>query len=213
MRNVVLATGNAGKLREFRAALAETELEIKPQSAWNVPEAEETGLTFVENALIKARNAAEYTGLPALADDSGLVVDALGGAPGVYSARYAGPGVSDRANVEKLLTELGDTPAEQRGAHFQCVLVLLRHPADPTPLICQARWEGLITFEPYGAGGFGYDPVFLVPSEGQTAAELDLAVKNRLSHRGQALAQLVEMLKRHPEFWRLTTSAPTQLKA
>jgi XTP/dITP diphosphohydrolase len=199
MRNMVLATGNTGKLREFRAALTEVELEIRPQSEWQVPEAEETGLTFVENALIKARNAAEHTGLPALADDSGLVVDALGGAPGVYSARYAGPGASDRANIEKLLAELGDAPAEQRGAYFLCVLVLLRHAADPTPLICQARWEGFITFEPYGADGFGYDPVFLVPSEAQTAAELDLDVKNRLSHRGQALAQLVEILKQTPE--------------
>jgi XTP/dITP diphosphohydrolase len=199
MHKMVLATGNAGKLREFRAALTEVELEIRPQSEWQVPEAEETGLTFVENALIKARNAAEHTGLPAMADDSGLVVDALGGAPGVYSARYAGPGASDRANIEKLLNDLGDAPAEQRGAYFLCVLVLLRHAADPTPLICQARWEGFITFEPYGADGFGYDPVFLVPSEAQTAAELDLEVKNRLSHRGQALAQLVEILKQTPE--------------
>jgi XTP/dITP diphosphohydrolase len=196
---MVLATGNTGKLREFRAALTEVKLEIRPQSEWQVPEAEETGLTFIENALIKARNAAEHTGLPALADDSGLVVDALNGAPGVYSARYAGPGASDRANIEKLLAELGDAPAEQRGAYFLCVLVLLRHAADPTPLICQARWEGFITFEPYGADGFGYDPVFLVPSEAQTAAELDLEVKNRLSHRGQALAQLVEILKQTPE--------------
>ncbi|HRX71656.1 MAG: RdgB/HAM1 family non-canonical purine NTP pyrophosphatase [Gammaproteobacteria bacterium] len=213
MHEIVLATGNAGKLREFRAALTEVELEIRPQSEWNIPETEETGLTFVENALIKARNATQHTGLPALADDSGLVVDALGGAPGVYSARYAGAGASDRANIEKLLNELGDAPAEQRGAYFLCVLVLLRHAADPTPLICQARWEGFITFEPYGAGGFGYDPVFLVPSEGQTAAELDLAVKNRLSHRGQALAQLIEMLKRHHEFWRLATAAATQSTA
>ncbi|HPF59619.1 MAG TPA: RdgB/HAM1 family non-canonical purine NTP pyrophosphatase [Candidatus Competibacteraceae bacterium] len=206
MHNIVLATSNAGKLREFRAALTGLELEIMPQSEWNVPEAEETGLTFVENALIKARNAANHTGLPALADDSGLVVDALGGAPGVYSARYASPNASDRGNLDKLLDALGETPAEQRGAYFQCVLVLLRHAADPTPLICQARWEGLITFEPYGTGGFGYDPVFLVPSEGQTAAELDLAVKNRLSHRGQALAQLVDILKRQPEFWMLAAA-------
>jgi len=213
MQNIVLATGNAGKLREFRAALTGLELEIMPQSAWNVPEAEETGLTFVENALIKARNAAEHTGLPALADDSGLVVDALGGAPGVYSARYAGPGANDRANLEKLLAELGDTPAEQRGAYFQCVLAFLRHASDPTPLICQARWEGLITFEPYGADGFGYDPIFLVPSEGQTAAELDLAVKNRLSHRGQALTQLIAMLKQHCAFWTQATTAAIQSTA
>jgi XTP/dITP diphosphohydrolase len=207
MRNIVLATSNAGKLREFRAALAGLELEITPQSEWNVPEAEEAGLTFVENALIKARNAAYHTGLPALADDSGLVVDALGGAPGVYSARYAGPDASDRANLDKLLIELGATPAEQRGAHFQCVLVLLRHAADPTPLICQAHWEGLITFEPYGAGGFGYDPIFLVPSEGQTAAEIDQAVKNRLSHRGQALAQMIQILQQYREFWMLAGAA------
>ena len=198
MRRIVLATGNPGKVREFGAALAGLALEIVPQSAFAVPEVEETGLSFIENALLKARNAARHTGLPALADDSGLVVDALGGAPGIYSARYAGPEADDRANIAKLLAELGDTPAEWRGARFHCVLALLRHTADPMPLICQASWEGLITFEPYGVGGFGYDPVFLVPSEAQTAAELDLAVKNRLSHRGQALAQLAQALKLDP---------------
>lgn len=198
MRKIVLATGNPGKVREFNAVLTGLEVEIVPQSAFAVPEVEETGLSFVENALLKARNAARHTGLPALADDSGLVVDALEGAPGIYSARYAGPEADDRANIAKLLAELGETLAEWRGARFHCALALLRHAADPMPLICQASWEGLITFEPYGDGGFGYDPVFLVPSEAQTAAELDPAVKNRLSHRGQALAQLAQALKLNP---------------
>jgi XTP/dITP diphosphohydrolase len=198
MRRIVLATSNPGKVREFSAALVGLDVEITPQSAFDVPEVEETGLTFVENAILKARNSARRTGLPALADDSGLAVDVLGGAPGVHSARYAGPGAGDRANIDKLLAELREVPAERRAARFHCVLVLLHHPADPTPLICQASWEGLITFEPYGSGGFGYDPVFLVPEEAQTAAELDLAVKNRLSHRGQALAQLVKAMALDP---------------
>jgi XTP/dITP diphosphohydrolase len=198
MRRIVLATSNPGKVREFSTSLVGLDVEITPQSAFDVPEVEETGLTFVENAILKARNTARRTGLPALADDSGLAVDALGGAPGVHSARYAGPGAGDRANIDKLLAELREVPAERRTARFHCVLVLLHHPADPTPLICQASWEGLITFEPYGSGGFGYDPVFLVPEEAQTAAELDLAVKNRLSHRGQALAQLVKAMALDP---------------
>lgn len=194
-RIIVLATHNPGKAREFAALLVGLDWEIVPQSAFKAPEAEETGLSFVENALLKARNAAAYTGLPALADDSGLVVDALNGAPGVYSARYAGSGASDRANLDQLLAELRNVPEEQRTARFHCVLALLRHPADPTPLICQGDWEGKITFEPRGTGGFGYDPVFLVPGEQRTAAELDLATKNRLSHRGQALAQLRQQLQ------------------
>lgn len=198
MRKIVLATNNPGKVREFNAALAGYNLEIVPQSAFDVPEVEETGLTFIENAILKARNAAQYTGLPALADDSGLTVDALKGAPGVCSARYAGICADDRLNIARLLNELRNIPAEQRTARFHCVLVLLQHDADPTPLICQASWEGMITFEPYGSGGFGYDPVFLVLDEGQTAAELDLAVKNRLSHRGQALTQLVRALGQAP---------------
>lgn len=206
MRQIVLATNNPGKAREFNAVLAGYDLDIVPQSAFNVPEIEETGLTFVENAILKARNAARHTGLPALADDSGLSVDILGGAPGVYSARYAGPGADDRANIDKLLADLRDVPAEQRTAHFHGVLALLQHAADPVPLICQARWEGMITFEPYGSGGFGYDPVFLVLDESQAAAELELAVKNRLSHRGQALAQLVKALQQ-PGLWDQATSA------
>lgn len=194
MRSIVLATNNLGKVREFNAVLAGHDLELVAQSAFDTPEIEETGLTFVENAILKARNAARYTGLPALADDSGLCVDALNGAPGVISARYAGVCADDRLNIARLLNELRHTPAEQRSARFHCVLALLRHPADPTPMIFQADWEGMITFEPYGNGGFGYDPVFLVLDEGQTAAELDPAVKNRLSHRAQALGQLLRAL-------------------
>ncbi len=194
MRKIVLATNNPGKVREFASVLAGFTLEIVPQSAFGVPEAEETGLTFVENAILKARNAALYTGLPALADDSGLAVDVLGGVPGIYSARYAGPGAGDRANIDKLLAELDGEPAERRTARFVCVLALLHHPADPTPLICQESWEGVILTEPRGANGFGYDPVFFVQGENRTAAELEPAVKNRLSHRGRALAQLASAL-------------------
>lgn len=198
MRRIVLATSNPGKVREFGAVLARFALDIVPQSAFNVPEAEETGLTFVENAILKARNAALYTGLPALADDSGLTVDALGGAPGIYSARYAGFGAGDRANIDKLLAELAGVPTERRTARFVCALALLHHPADPTPLLCQASWEGVILTEPRGADGFGYDPVFLVPTENRTAAELELSAKNRLSHRGRALTQLARLLKLDP---------------
>lgn len=207
MRKIVLATNNLGKVREFNAALVGYDLEIVSQSVFEVPEVEETGLTFIENAILKARNAARYTGLPALADDSGLSVDALHGAPGVCSARYAGICADDHLNIARLLNELRNVPAECRTARFHCVLALLRHDADPTPLICQAHWEGMITFEPYGSGGFGYDPVFLVLDEGQTAAELDLAVKNRLSHRGQALAQLVKALGLPSDFWNQATRA------
>ena len=195
---IVLASNNPGKAREFAAALAELKADIMPQSLFGVPEVEETGLTFVENALLKARNAALHTGLPALADDSGLVVDALDGRPGIHSARYAGPDADDHANIAKLLVELRGVPAERRTARFVCVLALLRHPADPTPLICQGCWEGVILTEPRGANGFGYDPVFFVPGEQQTAAELDLATKNRLSHRGQALERLRQYLQNAP---------------
>ena len=195
MRKIVLATANPGKLRELQAVLAGLDFEIVPQSAFGVPEAEETGLTFIENALLKARNAALYTGLPALADDSGLAVDALGGVPGIYSARYAGAGAGDRANIGKLLAELEGVPAERRTARFVCVLALLHHPADPTPLICQGSWEGTILTEPRGEGGFGYDPIFFVPGEQRTAAELEPAVKNQVSHRGQALVLLRRYLQ------------------
>lgn len=198
MRRIVLATGNTGKVREFNAVLADFALEVVPQSMLGVPEVEETGLSFVENALIKARNAAQHTGLPALADDSGLVVSALSGAPGIYSARYAGFGADDRANIDKLLAKLARVPTAQRDGRFACALALLRHASDPMPIVCQAHWEGVISSEPRGANGFGYDPVFFVPDENKTVAELDPVVKNRLSHRGQALAQLVRALRLDP---------------
>jgi XTP/dITP diphosphohydrolase len=159
-----------------------------------VVEVEETGLTFVENALLKARNATRHTGLPAIADDSGIEVDALHGAPGIYSARYAGEGASDARNLEKLLADLRDVPEARRTARFVCLMVYLRHELDPTPIICQGSWEGRVLFEPRGAGGFGYDPVFFVPTHSCSSAELPPEVKNQLSHRGQALRALVAAL-------------------
>ncbi len=195
MKRIVLASGNCGKVREFNELLAGLDLEVVPQSEFNVPEAEETGLSFVENAILKARNAAQHTGLPAVADDSGLEVDALKGEPGIHSARYAGPGATDRQNLEKLLAALKDAPDAERTARFQCVIVFLRHALDPTPIICQGTWEGSILREPRGANGFGYDPVFHVPTHGCSAAELPSEVKNRLSHRGQALAKLLRILR------------------
>ena len=194
-RRIVLASGNAGKLREFAALLAGTDFIVASQSEYPVPEAEETGLTFVENAIIKAHNAARHSGLPALADDSGLEVDALDGAPGIYSSRYAGPGGDSGPNVRKLLDALAGVPGPERSARFRCVIVLLRHAADPTPLICQGTWEGSILEQARGSGGFGYDPVFLVPGHGCSAAELAPETKNRLSHRGQALAALLRALE------------------
>jgi len=193
---VVLASGNVGKVREFNELLADQHVEVLPQSSFGVPEAEETGLTFVENAILKARNAARHTGLPALADDSGLEVDALNGAPGIYSARYAGRGASDEDNLRKLLAALEGVPEGERGARFQCVIAYLRHAEDPTPLVCQGTWEGSILTAPRGSNGFGYDPVFLVQGEKASAAELPSEVKNRLSHRGQALRKLLEALQR-----------------
>jgi len=194
-RRIVLATGNPGKVRELAALLAELDMEIVPQSDFDVPEAEETGLTFVENAIIKARNAAIHTGLPAIADDSGLEVDFLKSAPGIYSSRFAGPGASDQDNVDRLLTELKDVPEAERTARFQCLLVFLEHDRDPTPLICQGTWEGRILHEPRGENGFGYDPVFYVPTHDCASAELAPEMKDQLSHRGQALRKLVEAMK------------------
>ena len=195
MKRIVFATGNLGKVREINELLADHDLEVVAQSAFKVPEAEETGLSFVENAIIKARNAAEHTGLPAIADDSGLEVDALNGAPGIYSSRYAGKNASDRDNLEKLLADLGDLPDAKRGARFQCLMVYLRHAEDPTPLICQGTWEGRVLFAPRGANGFGYDPVFYVPTHDCSSAELPPEIKNRLSHRGQALRKLIAALR------------------
>jgi XTP/dITP diphosphohydrolase len=191
---IVLASNNPGKVREFGQLLADLHLQVLPQSGFGVPEVEETGLTFVENAILKARNAAHHARLPAIADDSGLEVDALNGAPGIYSARYAGSGAGDRANLEKLLADLKDVPEAQRRARFQCVLVYLRHEFDPTPLICQGTWEGRLLFEARGTHGFGYDPIFYVPTHRCTSAELPPEVKNQLSHRGQALRKLVAAL-------------------
>jgi XTP/dITP diphosphohydrolase len=196
-KNIVLASGNPGKVREINQLLAELDLHVAPQSDYGVAEAEETGLTFIENAILKARNAAAHTGLPALADDSGLEVDALNGAPGIYSARYAGAGAGDRANLEKLLEALHEVPEAERTARFQCLMVYIRHSEDPVPLICQGTWEGRILFEPRGEGGFGYDPVFFVPTHNCSSAELEPQVKNSLSHRGQALRQLLAALKQH----------------
>ncbi|MCI4235842.1 XTP/dITP diphosphatase [Dickeya dianthicola] len=195
MQNVVLATGNAGKVRELAGLLADFGLDVVAQTTLGVDSAEETGLTFIENAILKARHAARETGLPAIADDSGLAVDALGGAPGIYSARYAGENADDQQNLDKLLVALDNVPDEQRQASFHCVLVYLRHAEDPTPLVCHGRWQGVITRAPAGEGGFGYDPVFFVPSVGKTAAELSREEKNALSHRGQALRQLLDALR------------------
>ena len=195
MQDIVLASSNPGKVREINQLLAELELQVRPQSEFNVVDAEETGLSFVENAILKARNAARHTGLPAIADDSGIEVDALKGAPGIYSARFAGAGASDQANLDKLLAELEGVPEAQRSARFQCLMVYMRHAEDPTPLICQGTWEGRILTAARGDNGFGYDPVFYVPTHDCSSAELPAEVKNSISHRGQALRQLVSALQ------------------
>lgn len=192
-QRVVLASSNKGKVKEFSELLAGRGMTVVPQSDFAVPDADETGLTFVENAILKARNAAVHTGLAAIADDSGLQVDYLNGAPGIYSARYAGEGGS-AANNAKLLEALADVATEQRGARFQCVLVYLRHADDPTPVICQGTWEGRILTALRGEAGFGYDPLFWVPEEGCSSAELSAERKNVLSHRGQALRCLLKAL-------------------
>lgn len=196
MKRIVLATGNAGKLRELAGMLSDNDIQIVSQTELGVTEADETGLSFVENAILKARNASRQTGLPAIADDSGLEVDALDGAPGIYSARYAGAQATDADNTAKLLRELQDVPLEQRGARFRCAMVYIRHALDPAPLICEGVWEGRILDTPRGNNGFGYDPVFLVPERGCASAELPPEEKNRLSHRGQALKKMVAALSR-----------------
>jgi XTP/dITP diphosphohydrolase len=191
---LVLATNNRGKLQELQALLAPLNIEVLPQSQFTSVAAEETGLSFVENAILKARHAARASGLPAIADDSGIEVDALRGAPGIYSARYAGAQASDQENLEKMLRELRDVPADERTARYRCALAFMRWETDASPLVCQASWEGRIIDKPRGTGGFGYDPIFEI-EPGITAAELSADEKNRRSHRGKALAMLVSELK------------------
>ena len=199
MRKVVLASGNKGKLVELAAILEQKDVQLLPQSEFSVSDADETGLSFVENALIKARHACLATGLPAIADDSGIEVDALNGEPGIYSARYAGSHgpAADKENNAKLLRELENIAEADRTARFQCVIVFLRHAKDPVPLICQGSWEGRILFAEEGVNGFGYDPLFYVPSHDCASAKLDAATKNAISHRGQALKQLLECWNSH----------------
>ena len=195
MQKLVLASGNQGKLKEFNQLLAQCGFEVVSQSDFGTPEAEETGLSFVENAIIKARNASRHTGLPALADDSGLEVDALNGQPGIYSARFAGSQSNDADNNAKLLKLLENVPEQERSARFQCLLVMVRHPEDPTPLICQGTWQGRILYEARGDNGFGYDPLFFVAEKNCSSAELPPNIKNSISHRGKALAQLLSQLE------------------
>ena len=194
IRRLVVATGNRGKLVEIREVLADTGIELVAQSDLGIADADETGTTFVENALIKARHASRASGLPAIGDDSGICVDALGGAPGLISARYAGPHGDAAANIAKLLRALEGVEDAQRGAYFHCTIVLLKHADDPAPLIAEGRWSGRVLHAPRGERGFGYDPVFFDPVLGAGAAELAPAIKNRVSHRGRALARLRELL-------------------
>ncbi|EKO3957902.1 XTP/dITP diphosphatase [Vibrio fluvialis] len=195
MKKIVLATGNQGKVREMADLLADFGFDVVAQSEFNVSEVAETGTTFIENAIIKARHAAKETGLPAIADDSGLEVDYLGGAPGVYSARYAGEDASDQQNLEKLLDAMKDVPEAQRSARFHCVLVLMRHENDPTPLVCHGKWEGRILTQAHGSNGFGYDPIFFVPEENCASAQLEPMRKKQMSHRGQALKKLFQAIE------------------
>lgn len=193
-KKILLASNNPGKLREIQAMLAEHAFDVVAQAALGIPDADETGLTFIENAIIKARQAALLSGLASVADDSGLEVDILGGAPGIYSARFAGMGSGDAANNAKLLAELAGRPEPKFTARYRCVMVYMRHAEDPSPLIGQGVWEGEIIQEQKGQGGFGYDPYFWLPEQGCTAAELPADVKNRLSHRGKALKELVKQI-------------------
>jgi XTP/dITP diphosphohydrolase len=192
---LVLASGNAGKLRELEAMLEPLGWRVRPQGDWRIDEAVEDGLSFVENALIKARHAARCTGLPALGDDSGLVVDALGGKPGIFSSRFAGETADDEANNRKLLQELAGVQVDARGAHFYCAMALMRHANDPAPLLATGTWRGRILDAPSGTGGFGYDPLFWVPEQGCSSAQLPAILKNRLSHRGQALAAMLRHIE------------------
>jgi XTP/dITP diphosphohydrolase len=192
--SIVLASNNPGKVREINQLLASEQITVVPQKDFNIPDAIEDGLSFVENAIKKARHASSLSGLPAIADDSGIEVDALNGAPGIYSARFASPDASDEDNLNKLLERLREVPEARRTARFQCLLVYMRHSEDPTPIICQGTWEGRILFEPQGENGFGYDPIFYVVSHDCSSAQLDPETKNSLSHRGQALRKLLQAL-------------------
>jgi XTP/dITP diphosphohydrolase len=194
VQQIVIASNNRGKLKEIEALFVNQDISIVPQSSFDVPDADETGLSFVENAIIKARHAATLTNLPAIADDSGIEVDILNGTPGIYSARYAGVGASDEENLNLLLENVKQTGVQKAIARFQCVMVYLRHAGDPTPLIAQGTWQGYIAPEPKGENGFGYDPVFFVPDHDCTSAELAPEVKNNISHRGQALQLLLQKI-------------------
>ena len=194
MKKLVVASSNPGKLRELSQLFEGLDYQLYPQSEFGVVEVPETGTTFVENAIIKARNAAQHTGLAAIADDSGIEVDALNGEPGVYSARFAGADASDEANNALLVQKLRAVPEQQRSARYRAVIVYMRNAADPSPVICEGSWEGSIILEPRGAGGFGYDPYFYLAAQGCTSAELSAELKNQLSHRGQALRELLEKL-------------------
>lgn len=195
-QEIVLASNNPGKVKEVNELLADTAFHILPQSEFDVVEAEETGLTFVENAILKARNAARYTNNPVIADDSGIEVIALKGRPGIYSARYAGLDASDEDNLNKLIEDIKPLDEADRNARFVCSMVFLRHAEDPTPLISQGVWDGVVITEPRGRNGFGYDPMFYVPTHDCTSAELSPEIKNQLSHRGQALTNLVEQISK-----------------
>jgi XTP/dITP diphosphohydrolase len=191
---VTLASSNKGKLAEFQQLLSGLNFDVVPQSEFQVPDAIENGLSFVENAIIKARHASKLTGLPAIADDSGLEVDFLHGAPGIYSSRFSGENATDEKNNQRLLSLLQEAEENERTARFQCLLVYMRHPEDPTPIICQGTWEGLITLNPEGDNGFGYDPLFFIPEFNCTSAQLEKTQKNKISHRGKAMAQLLQRL-------------------
>lgn len=198
-KTIVLASNNAGKIKEFNSLLGEMQIDVKPQSAFNVEEAEETGLTFIENAILKARNACAQTGLPALADDSGIEVDFLNGAPGIYSARFAGEQGNNQANNDLLLEKMTGVPVKERSARFHCVLAYMRHKDDPTPLVFHGVWEGRILESAEGQEGFGYDPIFYVPEQGCSAASLSKEVKNTISHRAKALQQMTAAFQKGVE--------------
>ena len=197
IKDLVLASANKSKIKELQDMLGGLGINIIPQRQLGIEDAEETGLTFVENAILKARHAAEISGLPAIADDSGLEVDYLKGAPGIYSARFSGVGATDQSNLDKLMLEMQDAPADKRSARYQTVIAVMTHGSDPTPILCQGTWEGEIAFEEKGSEGFGYDPVFKPLDADCHAAELEKSVKNAISHRGKAISKLLEKLRHH----------------